>query len=62
MLAASFWSLLAPAIALAEQQGGAVWLPAATGFLAARRLSAWPMSYSRCTYQGWRAGQLLPGS
>lgn len=34
MIAASFWSLLAPAIALAEQMGGLAWLPAVTGFLA----------------------------
>lgn len=34
MLAASFWSLLAPAIALAEQSRVPSWLPAATGFLA----------------------------
>jgi len=34
MLAASFWSLLAPAIDLAEVNGMPGWLPAATGFLA----------------------------
>jgi ZIP family zinc transporter len=33
MIAASFWSLLAPAIALAEEQGTPGWLPAAVGFL-----------------------------
>ena len=33
MIAASFWSLLAPAIALAEEQGKPGWLPAAVGFL-----------------------------
>jgi ZIP family zinc transporter len=33
MIAASFWSLLAPAIELAEMQGAAAWLPAAVGFL-----------------------------
>ncbi|MBM3293914.1 MAG: ZIP family metal transporter [Candidatus Aminicenantes bacterium] len=33
MIAASFWSLLAPAIALAEAQGVTPWLPAAGGFL-----------------------------
>lgn len=33
MMAASFWSLLAPAIDLAEQQGGVGWMPAAIGFL-----------------------------
>lgn len=34
MIAASFWSLLAPAIALAEDNGTPGWLPAAVGFLA----------------------------
>lgn len=34
MIAASFWSLLAPAIELAEQMGTPGWLPAAAGFLA----------------------------
>lgn len=32
MLAASFWSLLAPAIELAESNGGPTWLPAVVGF------------------------------
>ncbi len=34
MLAASFWSLLAPAIELAESNGGPAWLPAVVGFSA----------------------------
>ncbi len=34
MIAASFWSLLAPAIEMAAEQGGNRWLPAVTGFLA----------------------------
>jgi len=34
MIAASFWSLLAPAIEMAEFQGIPSWLPAVTGFLA----------------------------
>ncbi|MBN1965254.1 MAG: ZIP family metal transporter, partial [Anaerolineae bacterium] len=34
MIAASFWSLLAPAIEMSEQNGGPVWLPAVVGFLA----------------------------
>jgi zinc transporter, ZIP family len=35
MIAASFWSLLAPAIDLAEQMGGPpAWIPAVVGFLA----------------------------
>jgi len=33
MIAASFWSLLAPAIAMAEAQGVIPWLPAVVGFL-----------------------------
>lgn len=34
MIAASFWSLLAPAIELSEELGVASWVPAAVGFLA----------------------------
>lgn len=34
MIAASFWSLLAPAIELAEEMGGRSWVPAVIGFLA----------------------------
>jgi ZIP family zinc transporter len=34
MIAASFWSLLAPAIEIAEEKGMTPWLPALTGFLA----------------------------
>lgn len=33
MIAASYWSLLAPAIEMAEQSGGPAWVPAAVGFL-----------------------------
>jgi len=33
MIAASYWSLLAPAIEMAEQSGGPAWLPAVAGFL-----------------------------
>ena len=33
MIAASFWSLLAPSIAMAEEQGVKGWIPAVTGFL-----------------------------
>ncbi len=47
MLAASFWSLLAPAIDLAEAQGLPRWLPAFTGFLAGALFL-------------WVADQLLP--
>lgn len=34
MIAASFWSLLAPAIEMSQDQGQTAWLTAATGFLA----------------------------
>ena len=33
MIAASYWSLLAPSIEMAESQGVAGWIPAAVGFL-----------------------------
>jgi ZIP family zinc transporter len=33
MIAASFWSLLAPAIAMTEETGGTPWVPALVGFL-----------------------------
>ena len=33
MIAASFWSLLSPAIAMAEDNGQIAWLPAVIGFL-----------------------------
>lgn len=33
MIAASFWSLLAPAIEMAEEAGGIPWVPALVGFL-----------------------------
>ncbi len=33
MIAASFWSLLSPGIAMAEAQGKIAWIPAAVGFL-----------------------------
>jgi len=47
MIAASFWSLLAPSIELAEASGTPGWLPAAVGFL----LGAGVL---------WLADQLLP--
>lgn len=34
MIAASFWSLLNPAIAMAEESGSTPWVPAVVGFLA----------------------------
>jgi len=47
MIAASFWSLLAPSIEMAEAQGMPGWLPAAIGF-------------SLGTLFLWAADQLLP--
>jgi ZIP family zinc transporter len=40
MLAASFWSLLAPSLSIAKERGGLVWLPTALGF-AVGGLSLW---------------------
>lgn len=34
MIAASFWSLLAPSIEMTEERGGIGWIPAVVGFLA----------------------------
>jgi ZIP family zinc transporter len=34
MIAASFWSLLAPAIEMTENEGGIPWVPAVVGFMA----------------------------
>ncbi len=34
MVAASYWSLLAPSIAISENSGGIIWLPPLIGFLA----------------------------
>lgn len=34
MIAASFWSLLMPAIEMAKERGMTIWVPAVTGFLA----------------------------
>ena len=42
MLAASYWSLLAPSVAIAEDSGGIAWLPPALGF-AVGGLSLWAL-------------------
>ncbi|MFV0554315.1 MAG: ZIP family metal transporter [Mangrovibacterium sp.] len=47
MIAASFWSLLNPAIEMAEQAGDAPWIPAVIGFLAGGAFL-------------WAADQLIP--
>lgn len=65
MIAASFWSLLAPAIERAEQQGQIPWLTAVAGFLAGA-LFMWGsdkvVSYARRkadTEQGQRLNRIL---
>ena len=40
MIAASFWSLLAPAIDLSEQMGFIPWVPPLVGFFGRRRVPA----------------------
>jgi ZIP family zinc transporter len=48
MIAASFWSLLAPSIALAEEMGAVKWVPPLVGFLAgaaAMRLADWVLPH-----------------
>jgi zinc transporter, ZIP family len=42
MLAASFWSLLAPSVAIAKDRGGITWMPTAVGF-AVGGLSLWAL-------------------
>lgn len=42
MLAASYWSLLAPSVEIARQSGGITWLPTALGF-AAGGLGLWAL-------------------
>jgi len=71
MIAASFWSLLAPAIAMAEAQGRTPWIPAAVGFLlggAFIRLIDWflphlhlgfPTSEAEGIKTSWRRSVLL---
>ncbi len=71
MIAASFWSLLAPAIALAEESGLPGWLPAVVGFLCGG-LFLWlidnllphlhlgfPMEQAEGLKTGWRRSILL---
>jgi ZIP family zinc transporter len=42
MLAASYWSLLAPSVEIAKESGGPVWIPPAVGF-AAGGLGLWAL-------------------
>lgn len=71
MIAASFWSLLAPAIAMAEEAGGPSWLPAVTGFLSGG-VFLWgvdkllphlhpglPIEQAEGVHTGWRKSVLL---
>jgi ZIP family zinc transporter len=41
MIAASFWSLLAPSIQLSAEMGIVEWVPPLVGFLAERRCCGW---------------------
>ena len=46
MIAASYWSLLAPAIEMSEGKGLPAWVPAVTGFLLG---GVFPVSYTHLT-------------
>lgn len=71
MIAASFWSLLDPAIELAEQQGQAGWVPVSIGFLtgaAFLRMADWllphlhpgfPMNRREGPNMTWQRSTLL---
>jgi ZIP family zinc transporter len=71
MVAASYWSLLAPAIAMAEEQGGNPWLPATGGFLLGGGFlwlvdkllphlhAGLPMSQAEGIKTGWQRSVLL---
>jgi ZIP family zinc transporter len=71
MIAASYWSLLAPAIEMAESSGTPAWIPAAVGFLSGG-LFLWavdkllphlhlglPMSQAEGLHTSWRRSILL---
>ena len=71
MIAASFWSLLSPAIELAEESGSTPWVPAVIGFLTGG-LFLWlvdqflphlhlglPMSEAEGVHTSWRRSVLL---
>lgn len=71
MLAASYWSLLAPAIEMAESQGGRGWVPALVGLLSGalflRLADAWlphlhigyPMKQAEGVRTSWERATLL---
>ena len=58
MLAASFWSLLAPSIALSEEMGLVKWMPPLVGFLAGAatmRLADWILPHLHPLAAEWQA-------
>jgi zinc transporter, ZIP family len=71
MIAASFWSLLAPSIAMAEEMGHIKWLPPLIGFVAGAatmRLADWmlphlhlfaPITAAEGFHTKWRRSALL---
>lgn len=71
MIAASFWSLLAPSIAMAEEMGLVKWIPPLVGFLAgaaAMRMADWllphlhlfaPITAAEGVHTKWRRTVLL---
>jgi ZIP family zinc transporter len=71
MIAASYWSLLAPAIEMAEESGGVAWVPATVGFLLGGaflwgvdkvlpHLHRWyPMEEAEGLHTTWRRSVLL---
>jgi len=66
MIAASYWSLLAPAIEMAAESGVPAWLPAAVGFLAGgagMRITEWLLPYLHMSGVGGTppGGVRLPG-
>ncbi|WP_321530772.1 ZIP family metal transporter [uncultured Desulfuromonas sp.] len=71
MIAASFWSLLAPAIEMTENAGGTPWIPATVGFLSGGGFlwlvdkilphlhSGYPMSEAEGIKTSWQRSTLL---
>nr|WP_320115307.1 ZIP family metal transporter [uncultured Desulfuromonas sp.] len=71
MIAASFWSLLAPAIEMTENSGGTPWIPATVGFLSGGAFlwlvdkvlphlhSGFPMSEAEGIKTSWQRSTLL---
>ncbi|WP_316347163.1 ZIP family metal transporter [Desulfuromonas acetoxidans] len=71
MIAASFWSLLSPAIEMTENAGGTPWIPATVGFLSGGAFlwlvdkllphlhSGYPMSEAEGIKTSWQRSTLL---